>query len=44
MSEEADAVAQGREDGSPNQGKYNGIGIRGQTQDMTEVELTGLGT
>lgn len=44
MSEETDAVVQGREDGSPNQGKYNGLGIRGRTQDMTEVELTGLST
>lgn len=44
MSKETDAVVQGREDGSPNQGKYNGIVIRGQTQDMTEVELTGLST
>lgn len=38
MSEEADAVVQGREVGGPSQGKYDGIGIRGQSQGMKEVK------
>lgn len=42
MSEEADALVQGRKDGGLNQGMYNGTGVRGQSRGMKEVGLTGL--